>query len=177
MSIFLNRRLAAGTLAFVLLAAVGCSNSSDGTAPSADSSQSPLQLSEKKAVIRVFVGDDQISKLHALTKEVSYRTTAEKITAAFESLREKPEPPLVSLFTGITFLTIEWHDSGELTLNLSIAPEGRFGAGGEQLVVQALMETAFQFDEVVTLNILLDGKPVESLMGHVDLPHPIRKSS
>jgi hypothetical protein len=177
MSIVLNRRLAACTLAFVLLSAIGCSNSPRVTALSAESGRSPVPVSEQNAIIRVYYGDDQISKLHALTKEISYRTTVEKITIAFNSLREEPAPPLVSLFTKITFLNVQWMESGELTVNLSIAPEGQFGAGGEQLVVQALMATAFQFDEVVTLNILLDGKPVESLMGHVDLPHPIRKSS
>jgi hypothetical protein len=33
----------------------------------------------------------------------------------------------------------------------------------------------FQFPEVNTLDILLNGEKVESLMGHMDLPHPFKK--
>jgi hypothetical protein len=39
--------------------------------------------------------------------------------------------------------------------------------------MQAIPKTLFQFQEVKTIELLVDGKKLDSLMGHVDLPHPI----
>jgi hypothetical protein len=49
------------------------------------------------------------------------------------------------------------------------------GAPGEDFFLQALKKTAFQFPEVKTLSVLKDGQKVESLMGHMDLPYPIKR--
>ncbi|MNJ00980.1 hypothetical protein D3C73_1604640 [compost metagenome] len=49
------------------------------------------------------------------------------------------------------------------------------GSGGEVLLMDALKKAVFQFSEVQALDILVDGKIVDSLMGHVELEHPIKR--
>lgn len=64
----------------------------------------------------------------------------------------------------------------KLTLDITVSGEGRLGAPGEAMLLQAIQKTLFQFPEVDSIDILVDGKPVESLMGHMDLPHPMKRA-
>jgi hypothetical protein len=41
--------------------------------------------------------------------------------------------------------------------------------------IDALQKTFFQFDEVQSLELLVDGNQIESLMGHVELEHPMTR--
>lgn len=43
----------------------------------------------------------------------------------------------------------------------------------EQFALEALKNTLFQFDEVKSIELLVDGEVVESLIGHAELEHPI----
>jgi hypothetical protein len=45
------------------------------------------------------------------------------------------------------------------------------------MAIDALKQTLFQFDEVKRIVILEDGKPAESLMGHVDITEPLTRDS
>lgn len=64
---------------------------------------------------------------------------------------------------------------GQVTVDLSLPDAARLGSPGEEMLLDALKKTLFQFSEVKTIEILLDGKQVESLMGHMELPHPIKR--
>ncbi|MNY78319.1 hypothetical protein D3C86_2185150 [compost metagenome] len=59
---------------------------------------------------------------------------------------------------------------------MKIPEDAHLGASGEDLALQALLKTSFQFDEVKTVDILVDGKSVDSLMGHVELEHPFSRN-
>lgn len=60
-------------------------------------------------------------------------------------------------------------------MDVHMPDEARLGAGGEQFALDALTKTMFQFDEVKSVELLVDGAKVESLMGHVDLEHPLTR--
>ncbi|MNP82329.1 hypothetical protein D3C76_1809300 [compost metagenome] len=47
------------------------------------------------------------------------------------------------------------------------------GSGGELLFLDVLKQTMFQFEEVQSIQLMVDGKETESLMGHVELENPI----
>lgn len=63
-----------------------------------------------------------------------------------------------------------------MTLDIHIPDEARLGAPGELQLVESLKKTLFQFSFIEGINLLVVGEPVESLMGHVDIEHPILKS-
>ncbi|CAG7611302.1 hypothetical protein PAESOLCIP111_01360 [Paenibacillus solanacearum] len=140
-----------------------------GTAP-----QTPAQPQEKQLKIKAYYSDDKLENL--VEKEVSfaYKQDQDKYAAALQALTVSNDPKAVPLFKGFTFKSVVFKD-GALTIDLSMSPESRLGAGGEEMLLRALQKTLFQFNEVQTFDVLLDGKKVESLMGHMDLPHPFKR--
>jgi hypothetical protein len=92
--------------------------------------------------------------------------------AALNALKKSPDPQMVALCAGFTFHSATLQGN-VLTVDLSISDEGRWGSAGEQLTMQAIKQTLFQFKEVGSIELLQDGKPATSLMGHMSVPHPI----
>jgi spore germination protein GerM len=178
-----SHRVLSSCFALSLLVVGACSNPSTeepfktlAPAVSEVPAATPAPVADpiKEAEVRVYYADSELINLQSKSVKISYQSNEEKISLAMGQLREKPESPLISLFTSITFQSIQFKD-GMLTIDLSIPQEGHYGASGEELAVRALTETAFQFDEVKSLDILLNGKQEETLMGHIELSHPIRK--
>lgn len=66
-------------------------------------------------------------------------------------------------------------DQGKLTLDVHIPDEARLGSGGEILAIDALKGTFFQFDEINSIDLLVDGEATDSLMGHAELEHPLTR--
>ena len=71
---------------------------------------------------------------------------------------------------------MKFHD-GVLAIDVHIPDDARLGSGGELLALDALKETMFQFEELNNLELLIDGKALESFMGHSELEHPISRNN
>jgi len=50
------------------------------------------------------------------------------------------------------------------------------GSSGEALVIASIANTLIKFPGVEQVQILVEGKPVESLAGHVDISKPVRRN-
>jgi hypothetical protein len=135
------------------------------TAPAADN---------KQQKIKAYFGDENGEKLIEQETIIFFKSDNEKYLAALKALSTSPDSKQLAFFKGFTFKTAALKD-GLLTVDASMAPEARLGAGGEELLLQALKRTVFQFSEINSVEFLLDGKAVESLMGHMELPHPIKR--
>lgn len=125
------------------------------------------------STIKVYFTDDNLDKLTAVEREISYPAETDKYEAAFTAL-QTAEPGTLSLWNKIILRQVELKD-GLLTIDITVPDEARLGAGGEALAVDALLQTFFQFDEVKQLELMVDGKTEETLMGHVELEHPYSK--
>ncbi|WP_248925498.1 GerMN domain-containing protein [Paenibacillus hamazuiensis] len=174
--------IAAG--ACLLFAITGCGQAkTDGHHPaSGNESQAapaPVQSEAKKPVegktLKAYFGDENGEKLIEKEIAVSYKQDEDKYLAALGALATSSDAKLVPLCKGFTFKSAVRSGSA-LTVDLSISPEARKGAPGEELVLEALRRTLFQFPEIEMVDILVDGKKAESLMGHMDLPHPMKRS-
>lgn len=143
------------------------------TASPASPSPSATPAALEKS-IQAYYADDTASKLVARAVTIRYAEEKAKYAEAFKALQTSPDKQLVALFDGIALKSAAEKD-GALVLDVSIKPEGRLGSGGEALLLQALKQTMFQFAELKTIDVLVDGKQVESLMGHMDLPHPMKR--
>ena len=75
----------------------------------------------------------------------------------------------------MTFKTAEFKD-GLVTVDINLPNEARLGSGGESLAIDALKATLFQFQEVNEIELLVDGAKVDTLMGHVELEYPMKRS-
>jgi hypothetical protein len=93
---------------------------------------------------------------------------------ALKALTKSPDDQAVALFEGFTFLSAEQKDS-TLTIDLTLPKESQLGAPGEDLLLNSLEKTMFQFKEINEIEVLVDGQKVQSLLGHMELPHPIKR--
>jgi len=147
------------------------------TPPSETSTEKPATSeSNEKKTITVFYTDEEELELHKASAEISYTSDDAKYKAAFESLQQSKDDKLVPLWSKeIELKSVQFKD-GALTLDIHMPDTARLGAGGESYALDALKQTFFQFDEVKSLDLLVDGQQTESLMGHVDLEHPMTRS-
>jgi len=98
--------------------------------------------------------------------------------ATVQELCNGPESPdLQAVFSRKTkVLKLEIKDGlAIIDLNKEATKSSR-GAWGEALTVSALVNTLTKFPEVDQVRILIEGKEVETLSGHVDLTLPLRRN-
>ncbi|MCS7462519.1 GerMN domain-containing protein [Paenibacillus doosanensis] len=134
----------------------------------------PAAQDVKQMKIKTYYGDENGERLVEQEAVISYKQDNDKYLAALKTLTVSSDDKRIPLMKGFTFNSVTLKDQ-TLTVDVSMAPESRLGSGGESLLLQALKKNVFQFSEIQNLDILLDGKAVESLMGHMDLPHPIKR--
>lgn len=163
-------------LSLVMVIGAGCGekppNASKG-APSESSNNSPNpEESGQSQVILVYYTDEQVEQLIEKEANITFTDEIEKYQQTFAALQMSNESDLVSLWAKVQLNSLAF-DSGVLTLDVHIPDEARLGSGGEQFALQALTDTFWQFEEITAIDILVDGEMQESLMGHVDLEHPI----
>lgn len=180
----------AALLAAVMLLAAGCGQK-PGASPGGTPAQNPPEQNtpgnssggngtqggtqgapseQKTETVEVYYTDQELLNLEKASAEIKYDSEKEKYSAAFKALKSG-KGELLPLWEKVELKSAELAN-GKLTLDLHIPDEARFGAGGEALAVDALKKTMFQFKEVETMQLLVDGKQVESLMGHVGLDNP-----
>lgn len=151
-------------------------NTEQGTAaPPRTATPAPNREQNKELKVKAYYSDANFEKLVEKDATISYKQDQDKYKAALEMLKTSPDNQTLPLFKGFTFNKVEL-SNGQLTIDLSMSPESRLGSGGEEMLLNALQNTLFQFSEVQAIQVLVDGKQVESLMGHMDLPHPIKRS-
>jgi germination protein M len=100
------------------------------------------------------------------SKPVAIQNPDAAYTEVFETLiRESGVFPKGARLLGATIRdgTLQLNFSPELTQNF----EG--GSDDEAALVNAITSTAGSFPNIVRVQILVDGKPIESLGGHIDL--------
>lgn len=133
--------------------------------------QSPLQTTS----IEAYYTDDNMLELTKETRQISFESDQDKYLAALKTLQSSENTGLFALWEKAVFHSATLAD-GVLTVDMSLPDEARQGAGGEALAIEALTKTLFQFQEVNAIELLVDGEKVDTLMGHVELDHPLLRN-
>ncbi|MDR6549559.1 GerMN domain-containing protein [Paenibacillus qinlingensis] len=142
--------------------------------PTATPKPTPAPL--KQLQVKAYYSDQDEMKLVEKVVTISVEKDADTYEAALKALQKNDDPKAPSLFDDMKFTSVKFDAAkGELKLDMAFGPKTQMGAPGEELFVQALKKTVFQFPEVKTLYVLKDGKQVDSLMGHLELPYPIKR--
>lgn len=155
----------------------GDSTTGSSTPPKTDNgSTTPVDKpkADKQLKIDVYYTDPQELELKKSQQDIKYQNDIQKYKEAYQALQNSNNKELVPLWAKIELKSIDFKD-GAITMDIHMPDEARLGSGGEQYALDALTNTMFQFKEVNTLELLVDGKKVESLMGHVDLDHPLQR--
>lgn len=153
----------------------GSSNTEPDTTPEPNTDEDPGEPAMTKETIKVYYPDDQLMELSEQTAEIEFADESKKAEAAFQALRKDGSNGEVSLWKEIELLSAKVEEGGAVVLDVHVPDEARLGAPGEVLALEAIQKTMFQFDSFQSLDILVDGKQVESLMGHDTLEHPYKK--
>lgn len=142
--------------------------------PTVAATPTPQPVLQKK--VKAYYSDQDEMKLVEKEVTISYKKDADVYGAALNALKKSDDSKAIPLFDDLKFTSAAFDkDKGELKVDLAFGPKTQLGAPGEELFLQALKKTVFQFPEVKTLYILKDGKQVDSLMGHLELPYPIKR--
>ncbi|MDQ0875202.1 hypothetical protein QFZ77_003861 [Paenibacillus sp. V4I3] len=142
--------------------------------PAPTPTQTPEPLQQKK--VKAFYSDQDEMKLIEKEVTISYKKDADVYEAALNALKKSDDPKAIPLFDDLTFTSTSFDIAkGELKIDIKFGPKTQLGAPGEELFLQALKKTVFQFPEVKSLYVLKNGKQVDSLMGHLELPYPIKR--
>lgn len=134
------------------------------------------QVNNQTEEIFVYYVDSQVTELKQSKTEINYSNSIDKYEKVFKALQSKSHSDLVSLWSKIELNSMKFHD-GVLAIDVHIPDDARLGSGGELLALDALKETMFQFEELNNLELLIDGKALESFMGHSELEHPISRNN
>lgn len=174
-----------GLLAFIVLACTlaGCGaqdkpQEQPGSAveePASTAAPSPeptAVVNEREATI--YLTDAELLETVERTVKLTYESESDLIKAAIAALQKDDGENALSLWKPIEIKSAELAE-GQVTVDIHIPDEARLGAPGELLAIETLQKTLFQFEFVQAIDILIDGEAAESLMGHVDLEHPIKK--
>lgn len=134
----------------------------------------PEQEQIEEQAISVYRTDAELLDLYEGESVISFKGDG-KYLAALEALRTNGDDGRQSLWEHVAFQSAEFTD-GSLVIDLHLPDEARLGAPGEALAIEALLRTLFQFTEVQSIAVLVDGEQVDSLMGHVVLEHPFDRN-
>lgn len=123
-------------------------------------------------VYRVVVEDNE-ARLHATKQTVESEGSPIEM-ALIKLVEQGDKPGMVNpIPNGTRLLGVDITD-GLAKVDFSREFRDKFAGGseGEALIIQVILRTMAQFDEVKKVQILVEGKPIETL-GHADLSAPL----
>jgi hypothetical protein len=136
----------------------------------------PVTAEKQSQTIKIYYTDPQQTELVPVEVSISFADATEKYTEAFKALQSSKNADQIPLWSKIELKSLQFTD-GQIVMDIHKPDEAQLGAGGEALAISALSQTMFQFEEVKNIDVLVDGEQVESLMGHVDLVHPMTREN
>lgn len=127
--------------------------------------------------VTLFFADAAQGKLHPEERDIPKPSgPGAYLRALFEELARGPSrpglvgviPPRIQLRNGFLL------GNGEVVLDLAVDASLSFGSAEELSIVASLVDTTLQnVANTKRVRILVNGEPVESLGGHVDLTRPL----
>jgi spore germination protein GerM len=136
------------------------------------------QASASEMTIKVYYPDQDGERLLSETRKV--KTDPDKYTAALQALLSGPESKghiaIIPKQAKLNSVTVK---DGVAKADFSQELIKKFSGGstGEEMLVGSIIDTLTEFPEVKKVQILVGGKAVETIAGHMDLSSPIARMS
>jgi germination protein M len=129
---------------------------------------------------RLFYVSEDGERLVAVEREVPFAEgTVSQARRVVEAQLERPAPPLVSAIPeGTKLRAIHLGGGGEAFVDLSREASSAHTGGtfGEILTVYSIVNAVTEsLPAIRSVQILVDGREVDTLAGHVDLRRPLRR--
>jgi spore germination protein GerM len=170
------------TAAAAILLVTGCGQGKAPQAqPPAEQTETPgsaaqpeTEQQKTKQTIALYYTDDNLMELKKEEQEIAYTDDLDKYKQAIALLEKPKDEAHAPLWKDFHYHSVTF-DKGTLTIDADGKNVYNLGSSGEGMAIDALKDTLFQFDEVQKIVILVDGKPTESLMGHVSIDEPLTR--
>jgi spore germination protein GerM len=167
--------LVAGLIALLVLGPRWLTTAPEGALPAETAA-----LDARKIRARLFYVDDQGTALKSVEQEVVYgEGTAEQARRIIEAqIAPAPAQHISAIPAGTKLRTVFFTKAGEIYVDLSSELQTNHPGGtmNETLTVYALVSALTSNLPAVTgVQILVDGKEVDTLAGHLDLRRPIEQ--
>lgn len=156
------------------------SSSSANTTSAADKpaeNKSSAETSKKEPVsldIKVYYPDNQGLKLIAVKRTVKIEDT-DKYKAAITSLmsgtKDSSQTNIIPKQTKLNSIAVK-DGIAYVDFNDALVKKFTGGSTGEEMLVGSIVNTLTEFPEVKKVQILINGKKIESIAGHIDLTAP-----
>lgn len=137
--------------------------------------ETPAATVPKEAQVNVYYARSDGTGLVAVSRTVKTEKD-DKYTAALQSLltgtKEKGQTTVIPKKAKLRSVTVK---GGVATADFSKEMQENFSGGstGEEMLVGSIVNTLTDFPEVQKVQILIEGAPVETLSGHMDLTEPL----
>ncbi|WP_336771909.1 GerMN domain-containing protein [Paenibacillus sp. MMO-58] len=141
-----------------------------------DPSVEPTVQAEQETPVKIYYSDTELEKMVSKDIQVKSSSNEDLIKQALAALQQDGPEGTVNLWKPIPIKSVTLKDNA-VTIDIELPDTARLGAPGEQMLLDSLGQTLFQFDFVQSYDLLVDGKALESLMGHFDLDHPTVRHS
>jgi spore germination protein GerM len=150
------------------------------TAPEDAPPDATAAVEARKIRARLFYVDEQGTTLRAVEQEVLYaESTAEQARRIIEAqIAPAPAPRVSAIPAGTKLRTVFFTKAGEIYVDLSAELQANHPGGttNETLTVYALVSALTSNLPAVTgVQILVEGKEVDTLAGHLDLRRPFEQ--
>ena len=137
----------------------------------------PAVTVPKECKVNVYYPRSDGTGLIAVSRTVKIEKD-DKYTAALKSLltgtKEKGQTNVIPKKAKLRGVTVK---NGVATVDFSKELQQNFSGGstGEEMLIGSIVNTLTDFPEVEKVRILIDGAPVETLSGHMDLSEPLTR--
>lgn len=178
-------------LAVLLVFCAGCdpqgekqaatSSSASTSAVTASSSASSSASSVAKQAggsqtLTLYFPDDNGMQLLGEQRKISWQAGGNKYQAAVEALLQGPQGKgAIAIFPKKAKVqSVKVADGvAKVSFNRALKEDFVGGSTGEEMLVGSLVDTLAGFKEIKKVQLLIEGQPIESLDGHMDLSTPI----
>jgi spore germination protein GerM len=168
--------LAAGLISLLVLGPRWLATAPGGALPA-----DPAAAADARKIrARLFYVDEQGTALQSVEREVLYgESTAEQARHIIEAqMAPAPAPHISAIPAGTKLRTVFFTKGGEMYVDLSAEVRANHPGGttNETLTVYALVSALTSNLPAVTgVQILVEGREVDTLVGHLDLRRPIEQ--
>lgn len=175
-----NKLFALLLILLIVVFAAGCDSGQTVTGPQAGAKDSDKQTA-KPAVetmpVTVYYATKDAMYLVPETHNVP-KSDQPAQAAVEQLLREPKSAELVRTLpegTKLKGITVKDHIA-YVDFNDKLVKNGRGGSAGEILAVGSIVNTLTEFPEIYKVQIMVEGKKVETLYGHLDTSEPMSRA-
>lgn len=139
--------------------------------------EQPKQEETKEISLKYYFPNEEGTKLLPVEKKVKIKAENKYKAVLDELLKGATDKKMITIIPKKTKLRSVKVKDGIATVDFSgdIVKYFVGGSTGEELMIASVVNTLTEFSEIKSVKILVDGKEVETIAGHMDLTAPIKR--